>query len=115
MNKEVPCPSCGFFTIGEDYSRTYIICDICGWEDDGVQLANPACGGGANKESLIDYQEMAIIKFPLNIKVHRGVNRDTSWRPLNDDEIAHYEKGKLEKYWKNKAILYATEVYWIKT
>jgi Cysteine-rich CPCC len=29
---------------------SYVICDVCGWEDDQVQLANPACGGGANSE-----------------------------------------------------------------
>ena len=109
MNKEVPCPSCGFFTVGEDYFGTYNICDICGWEDDGVQLANPACGGGANTESLIHYQKNSIVKFPLNVNEHQGVERDSTWRPLTDDEIQFYEKEKHEKYWKNKAVLNLSE------
>ncbi len=48
------CPACGFLTIDEDCFGTYNICPIRAWEDDVVQLANPACGGGANGESLID-------------------------------------------------------------
>jgi hypothetical protein len=112
MNNEVPCPSCGFFTIGKDYFGTYSICGICGWEDDGVQLANPACGGGANGESLIYYQKNSIAEFPLNIQEHKGIKRDASWRPLTDDEIALYEMEKQEKYWRNKAILNLSEAYW---
>lgn len=30
----------------------YEICDVCGWEDDPVQSADPDYVGGANKLSL---------------------------------------------------------------
>jgi hypothetical protein len=30
----------------------YEICEICGWEDDPVQSADPDYAGGANEESL---------------------------------------------------------------
>lgn len=53
MNEEFfPCPSCRFLVFGEP-PGSYEICDLCGWEDDHVQLANPAMGGGANKEKLV--------------------------------------------------------------
>ncbi|MCB9892565.1 MAG: hypothetical protein H6832_01620 [Planctomycetes bacterium] len=36
---------------------TYEICDVCGWEDDPVQFADPDRRGGANKESLREARE----------------------------------------------------------
>jgi len=46
----IPCPCCGtrMFTIQGGYE----ICDICNWEDDPLQFANPDYAGGANKQSL---------------------------------------------------------------
>jgi hypothetical protein len=43
-----------------------IFLSLCG-AINGVQLANPASGGGANGESLIYYQKSSITEFPLNI------------------------------------------------
>jgi hypothetical protein len=49
------CPCC--------YSKTitargeYEICNVCGWEDDPTQLADPAYAGGANKISLSQAQK----------------------------------------------------------
>lgn len=45
-----PCPCCGSPAIDEP--GTYAVCDVCGWEDDPVQSANPEYAGGANRESL---------------------------------------------------------------
>ncbi|MDR5760871.1 CPCC family cysteine-rich protein [Caballeronia sp. LZ035] len=45
-----PCPCCQSLEIGE--SGDYEICDICGWEDDPVQSADPDYKGGANEMSL---------------------------------------------------------------
>jgi Cysteine-rich CPCC len=45
-----PCPCCGsrvLTTLG-----TYEICDVCGWEDDPLQSADPDYAGGANTLSL---------------------------------------------------------------
>ena len=46
----LPCPCCGSNQITEQGG--YEICDICGWEDDPVQSADPSYSGGANKKSL---------------------------------------------------------------
>ncbi len=46
----LPCPCCGSGTIGK--AGAYDVCDICGWEDDPVQSADPTYAGGANAESL---------------------------------------------------------------
>lgn len=44
------CPCCGsrvLTTLG-----AYEICDVCGWEDDPLQSADPDYAGGANTLSL---------------------------------------------------------------
>lgn len=45
-----PCPCCGAKTISEP--GQYEICDVCDWEDDPVQSAEPDYAGGANHISL---------------------------------------------------------------
>jgi hypothetical protein len=49
-NQLHPCPCCGSKVISE--VGAYEICEVCGWEDDPVQSADPDYKGGANKESL---------------------------------------------------------------
>ena len=46
------CPVCGQDEFSEPSS--YEICDVCGWEDDPVQLTDPDQAGGANDASLND-------------------------------------------------------------
>jgi hypothetical protein len=61
------------------------LCTGCGWEDDGLQLANPTTGGGANRESLVEAQAAARRRdWPS------GATRDPAWRPVSDQEIAWY-------------------------
>lgn len=45
-----PCPCCTNLTLSE--LGVYEICEVCGWEDDPVQSADPTFEGGANEESL---------------------------------------------------------------
>ncbi|MBX9736188.1 MAG: hypothetical protein K2X32_04615 [Phycisphaerales bacterium] len=45
-----PCPCCGSLVISSP--GEFEICDICWWEDDPVQAANPDAAGGANELSL---------------------------------------------------------------
>lgn len=54
MNDEpgFACHCCGFLTMDADQSGSFDICDVCGWEDDNVQLAKPDSYGGANRVSL---------------------------------------------------------------
>ena len=112
---DAPCPTCGFRTVPEAFYGSYNICDVCGWEDDGVQLANPACGGGANRESLIEAQRAALARHPLSQQEVDGYHRDQSWRPLNTNEIDAAEAEREEKYWRNKAVFDLSDAYWLKT
>ncbi len=50
-----PCPCCGskVLTIEGDYE----LCDVCGWEDDPVQSADPNYAGGANTLSLKQFRK----------------------------------------------------------
>jgi hypothetical protein len=49
------CPCCGQTTITA--VGCYEICDLCGWEDDPVQSANPDYPGGANQKSLLQARD----------------------------------------------------------
>ena len=46
----LPCPCCGALTLAE--KGAYEICEVCNWEDDPFQAANPDRAGGANVMSL---------------------------------------------------------------
>jgi hypothetical protein len=72
---------------------SYSICNVCGWEDDHVQLANPRMGGGANRESLVEAQVAALRRFPIETQSAEGFERDRSWRPLREDE--HLPRGDI--------------------
>ena len=65
---------------------SFNICDVCGWEDDHVQLAHPRMGGGANRESLVEAQAALLKRMPIEVQSAEGFGRDPSWRPLREDE-----------------------------
>lgn len=48
-----PCPCCGYLYYFEEPGGSFLICHICGWEDDNVQLNDPMFAGGANRSNLI--------------------------------------------------------------
>ena len=50
-----PCPCCGSKTV--DTPGTFEICDVCEWEDDPSQSADPDYAGGANRLSLSEAQK----------------------------------------------------------
>jgi hypothetical protein len=114
QNDLLPCPACGFLTLKDAYG-SYALCDVCGWEDDQVQLANPACGGGANSESLIEAQAAALARYPLNLQVTNGVPRDSRWRPLDAAEISSAQRERGDEYWKKTGILELRDCYWMKS
>src|SRR3989442_5133553 len=86
-SSRLPCPACGFFVFDKP-SGSYDICPICGWEDDDVQLRYPTMQGGANKQSLYEYQLAWLEKIPLSVQEKNGYSRDKSWRPLRAEECA---------------------------
>lgn len=57
LGRRYPCPCCGFLTLDEAPTGTYKICEVCFWEDDGVQFRNPDYEGGANNVSLKQARE----------------------------------------------------------
>jgi len=94
---------------------SFDICDICDWEDDHVQLANPRLRGGANKESLVEAQTKALKKHPIETKEVGEYQRDPKWRPLTSEE-AKVKKGAPETgmdYFK-EASKVEPKYYWLK-
>lgn len=83
------CPCCGYKTLDEEPTDTYEICEICFWEDDGVQFRDPDYEGGANEVSLRQAQHN-FIKFGAcdkgSLKFIRHPNnsdiKDNNWQPL---------------------------------
>lgn len=110
---DLPCPSCGFLTLEGNYGN-YDICDVCGWEDDGIQLANPCSGGGANGKSLAEAQQSSLNRYPLGVDLAEGIKRCKRWRPLTERELNKYTKQKANKDRTNKAVFYESETYWHK-
>ncbi|WP_420540544.1 CPCC family cysteine-rich protein (plasmid) [Paenibacillus polymyxa] len=51
------CLCCGYKTLDDEPPGTYDICEICFWEDDGIQFADPDYDGGANIVSLRQGQQ----------------------------------------------------------
>lgn len=85
-NELFPCPSCGFLMFSEP-PGSYEICELCGWEDDHVQLRHPNMVGGANKSSLAAHQERALQTYPLGVTLAGGYARSSEWRPLRPSEV----------------------------
>ncbi len=109
---KIACPACGFLVLEEEFYGSYDICPICGWEDDGVQLANPCSGGGANGESLHECQQQILKQYPLGIGEASGFTRDSEWRPLTEEEVSRYEERRKQSHWNEKAILEPASAYW---
>lgn len=47
-----PCLCCHQPSLTETPPGTYLICQVCGWEDDAAQAEDPSLEGGANRVSL---------------------------------------------------------------
>ena len=56
MIDRYPCPCCGHFVHGGG-PGSHLICPVCYWEDDQVQLRWPLLTGGANRPSLVGAQQ----------------------------------------------------------
>jgi hypothetical protein len=109
---DLPCPSCGFMTLQGEYG-SYAICDLCDWEDDPVQLANPTSEGGANKKSLAQAQLASVEKYPVHVQMAAGFRRSTRWRPLLPSELERANRKKETKHWHTRAVLTEREAYWL--
>lgn len=80
-----PCPACGFAVFDEP-PGSYDVCPICDWEDDAVQLRYPAMRGGANGESLYEYQQEVLKRLPVRVREADSYKREAEWRPLTRED-----------------------------
>lgn len=81
INMKYTCPCCGYKTLDYEPPGTYDICDICFWEDDGIQYNDPDYEGGANTQSLREYQKAFLLGL-VNRKPTANDKRDEKWKPL---------------------------------
>jgi ribonuclease HII len=51
------CPCCGYFTLLAEPPGTFCHCEVCWWEDDPLQFADPDYEGGGNAPSLNQAQD----------------------------------------------------------
>lgn len=114
------CPCCGYRTLHEP-PGSYDICKVCFWEDDGVQLLDPAYPGGANKPSLTECQEnfrrvgACEERFVGNVRPPEAQEiRDPEWRPARETDLKRsrvprdlspeeYKCVETWYYWKREA------------
>ena len=79
------CPCCGALSFTGP-PGSFALCNVCDWEDDPIQLLDPAYRGGANLESLI--QAQARFASRPNATVTTKQRHDPTWRPATDEDAA---------------------------
>lgn len=52
QHNKYKCPCCGYYTFDYEPDNHFDICEVCFWEDDGLQMDDPDMTGGANVVSL---------------------------------------------------------------
>lgn len=107
------CPCCGFNTIEDQMYGSYILCPICDWEDDQVQLANPCSRGGANHYSLAEQQMKFGKRVDIGTQLYKGYARNLDWRPLDKNEQSFYQAQSKVEPWFNSGITNPDSVYWL--
>ena len=112
-DEDIPCPVCGFLRLEGAYG-SYVICPVCEWEDDQVQLANPVCTGGANSESLIDAQAARSRQVSFGRGSREGRPSRPAMATAERTVRSVSQRGSEQEYWKNKGIVDISECYWIK-
>jgi len=80
------CPCCGNLTLAEQPPGTFCHCEVCWWEDDPVQFADPGYEGGANAPSLCQAREFyrAIGVSDPHLKGHERPPRADELPPAPD-------------------------------
>ncbi len=108
------CPCCGFRTLAEA-PGSYEICHVCFWQDDGVQLLDPAYNGGANTLSLMEcqanYERIGACEERFLDSVQPpspGEKRDAEWRPAKESDLDHAPTPQVPTvdswyYWKRRS------------
>lgn len=113
------CPCCGHRTLSEP-PGSHEICEVCFWEDDGVQLLDPAYRGGANGPSLMECQAnfgrvgACEERFLGKVRLPDAAERhDPEWRPAQELDLRwsraprdlspeEYKRVEAWYYWKRR-------------
>ena len=84
-----PCPCCGFLTLPAPPPGTHAQCEVCWWEDDPVQFADPGYEGGANAPSLMQARAYfaAIAVSDPHLKGHERAARAEEIPPPDDSPL----------------------------
>ncbi|KAA3612820.1 MAG: hypothetical protein DWQ01_03720 [Planctomycetota bacterium] len=87
------CPCCGYKTL-EEPPGSFLLCGVCFWEDDSIQLLDPAYRGGANTPSLMEcqanFQRIGACEpsFLKNVRPPKEEEpRDPEWRPARESDL----------------------------
>jgi hypothetical protein len=109
-----PCPVCGYLVFAEP-PGSYDICEVCGWEDDALQLEfATSLAGGANSVTLADAQASFLKAADRLGRKRPGTTmprvRDPDWRPidLTRDRFAEWNDEMPERAPEGEEELY----YW---
>jgi alpha-N-acetylglucosamine transferase len=112
---KLACPVCGYLTNNDIAYGGFEICPLCDWEDDALQMCNPASCGGANAESLIQLQKIfaeSVKGLDDNNSKFKGYEKDPTWRRFTTEEINLAERDTAENAFKNKCNNNPEDVYW---
>ncbi|MFB7718143.1 CPCC family cysteine-rich protein [Nocardia sp. NPDC056100] len=115
-----PCPACGHLVFDQP-PGSHLICPVCFWEDDAVQLRWPTLTTGANKVSLAEAQRNVIAfgacderarEFARPATVEEPV--DPTWRPIAPtDDFEHFATANSVVWPKDRTVLYWwTPTFW---
>ncbi|WP_167944509.1 CPCC family cysteine-rich protein [Micromonospora profundi] len=108
-----PCPCCGHL-VHDDRPGSSLICPVCFWEDDQVQLRWPFYRGGANKVSLVEaqrnYGNLGVSETRFADKVRspsRDEALDRGFRPIDISVDSFEETSVQEESWpEDRSVLY---------
>jgi hypothetical protein len=114
-----PCPVCGHLTFVEP-PGSYDMCEVCGWEDDALQLEfATTLAGGANGVTLAAAQA-AFLKVETRMtRKHAGAvfpcEREPSWRPIDPicDHFPNWDDSEpVRATIPDERLYYWRETFW---
>ena len=114
-----PCPACGYLTFAEP-PGSYDVCEVCGWEDDALQLEfATTLAGGANVTTLAEAQQAFARRSMRVARKHPGADvpraRDPSWRPIDvarDRFPAWSERAAARASASDESLYYWRATFW---
>ena len=72
------CPCCGYKSLDLEPPGTFLLCEVCNWEDDSVQFIDPDFEGGANTNSLRQSQQKYANGYRAKYNIP-SLEKDLNW------------------------------------